>query len=93
MRMAVADPLARSSLIAFLLAVCALLLAGCQHSDGDYRVIEREYVPASEVPAIDGIDLEQLSYPVMVGSLAIAEQFPDLVWPDLVDDMYLRDIH
>lgn len=80
------DPVARCSRFAFSLAACALLLAGCRHSDGDYRVIEREYVPASEVPGVDDIDLEQVSYPVLVGSVAIAAQFPDMVWPDMVSE-------
>ena len=63
-----------------------LLLPSCGQTEEDYRVVEREYVPASEVPGIDDIDLEQVSYPVMVGSVAIAEQFPDLVWPDMVNE-------
>src|SRR6056297_1986585 len=70
----------------FLLAACALLFSGCGQAAEDYRVIEREYVPASELPGIDHIDLEQVSYPVLVGSVAIAEQFPDLVWPDMVNE-------
>lgn len=81
-----ADPLARSSRMAFWLAACVPLLAACTQPDGDYRVIEREYVPASEVPGIDDIDLEQVSYPVLVGSVAIAAQFPDMVWPDMVNE-------
>lgn len=64
-----------------------LLFTGCGQAAEDYRVIEREYVPAREVPEIDDIDdLEQVSYPVLVGSVAIAEQFPDLVWPDMVSE-------
>ncbi|MDT8410657.1 MAG: hypothetical protein RQ741_13750, partial [Wenzhouxiangellaceae bacterium] len=71
---------------AFVLATCALLLTGFRHPDGDYRVVEREYVPADEIPGIAEIDLERASFPVLVGSVAIAEQFPDLVWPDMVNE-------
>lgn len=40
--------------MAFLLTCCALSLAGCQDSKGDYRVIKREYVPASEFGEPEG---------------------------------------
>jgi len=67
-----------------------VLLAGCGQTAEEYRVIEREYVPASEIPGIDDIDLEQVSYPVVVGSVAIAEQFPAMAWPDMVREERFR---
>lgn len=63
-----------------------LLFTGCGQAGEGYRVIEREHVPASEVPGIEDIDLEQVSYPVLVGSVAIADQFPDMVWPEMVNE-------
>jgi len=63
-----------------------LLVTSCGQAKEGYRVIDREHVPASEVPGIEDIDLEQVSYPVLVGSVAIADQFPDMVWPDMVNE-------